>query len=420
MHRFVAALLAAASCASVAQAQTSPPVEAADVLTLDEALAEAGVASPSNEAAAAGVRAAEAARTVAGLRPNPSVSATTENVTGTGPYRGFDQAETTVTFSVPLELGGKRGARIGVADARTGRAQLEATITLADVRLRVTQAYIEAAAAERRLTVARDQLQIANEALRVAKDRVMVGESPPIDEQRTSVTQINAQTALDRAERAFQVAKDNLALLTGQPLTQPLDQAWFDRTPSYGPEVPATAEGTLAYAAARADLRIADANVRLARSQRVPDLTLSAGPRRLSATGDTALVVGVSLPIPFFNNGRASISQAQAERSQAEARQRAAKLDASQDIANARRDRDNAQASVRASGPALAAATEAARIARLGYGRGKFDQLVLLDAERTLAETRTAAIDTLADYHDAEARLARLTAPAPASSGDNQ
>ncbi|MEO7170835.1 MAG: TolC family protein, partial [Sphingomonas sp.] len=314
MHRFVAALLAAASCAGVAQAQTSPPVEAGEVLTLDSALAQAGVSSPQAEAAAAGIRAAEAGRTVAGLRPNPSVSAQSENVVGSGPYRGFDQAETTVTFSMPLELGGKRGARIGVADARIGRAELEAAITRADVRLRVTQAYIEAVAADRRLTIARDQLRIANESLRVARDRVMVGESSPIDEQRTSVAQINAQTGLERAERGFQVARDNLALLLGQPLAGTFDQAWFDRVRAVGPDVRPTADGTLAYAAARADLLIADANVRLARSQRVPDLTLSAGARRLSATGDTAAVLGISVPLPFFNNGRASVSQANAER----------------------------------------------------------------------------------------------------------
>ncbi|WCM26112.1 TolC family protein [Sphingomonas sp. QA11] len=420
MHRFVAALLAAASCAGVAQAQTSPPVEAGEVLTLDSALAQAGVSSPQATAATAGIRAAEAGRTVAGLRPNPSVSAQSENVVGSGPYRGFDQAETTVTFSMPLELGGKRGARIGVADARIGRAELEAAITRADVRLRVTQAYIEAVAADRRLIIARDQLRIANESLRVARDRVMVGESSPIDEQRTSVAQINAQTGLERAERGFQVARDNLALLLGQPLAGPLDQAWFDRVRAVGPEMRPTGEGTLAYAAASADLLIAGANVRLARSQRVPDLTLSAGARRFSATGGTAAVLGISVPLPFFNNGRASVSQANAELNQAGARRRAIKLDAEQDIAIVQRDRDNAAASVRASGPALAAAMEAARIARLGYGQGKFDQLVLLDAERTLAETRDAAVDALAQYHDAEARLARLIAPAPASSGDNQ
>lgn len=369
-------------------------MEAGYVLTLGSALAKAGASSPQAEAATQGIRAAEACRTLAGLRPNPSVSAQTENVVGTGPYRGFDQAETKVSFSMPLELGGKRGARVGVAEARIGRAELEAAIARADVRLRVTQAYIEAVAADRRLTIARAQLHIVNEALRVAKDRVVVGKSSPIDERRTSVAQIDAQTGLESAERAFQVARDNLGLLLGQSVTGALDHGWFDRVRTYGPDVRPTAGGTLAYAAARADLRVADANVRLARSQRVPDLTLNGGTRRSARPMPSAIRPKHGSVPP--------------------------RLDAEQDIAIAQRDRDNAAASVHASGPALAAATEAARITRLGYGQGKFDQLILLDAERTLVETRNAAVDALAEYHDAEARLARLTAPAPASTGDNR
>lgn len=420
MHRVVAALLAAASCTGLAEAQTSPPAVAHDVITLDEALARAGSSSPSTEAAGAGVRAAEAARTAAGLRPNPTVSAESENVVGTGPYRGFNEAETTVRFEMPIELGGKRGARVGVADARTYRARLDAAIALADVRLRVTQSYIEAVAAGRRVTIAQDQLRIASEALRVARDRVMVGAVSPIDEQRASVQQINARTEVQRAERAERVARQNLQLLIGDPIPGALDQAWFDRVGGYGPDATVRAEGTLAYAAARADFRIADANVRLARSQRVPDLTVIAGAKRLSATNDTAAVVGVSVPLPFFNNGRAAIAQARAERDQADAQQRAARLETEQEISNVQRDRDNAAASVRASAPALEAAAEAARIARIGYSQGKFDQLILLEAERTLAETRSTAIDALAAFHDAEARLARLTVPAPQLSGDSE
>ena len=85
-----------------------------------------------------------------------------------------------------------------------------------------------------------------------------------------------------------------------------------------------------------------------------------------------------------------------------------------QDIARAQVEVANAATSARnASGPALASATEAARIARIGYREGKFGQLDLLDAERTLSETRTAAIDALATYPDAKARLERLVAAAP-------
>lgn len=414
MHRLIAAFMAAASCAGIAQAQTSPPAVAGAPLSLEDALAQAGAASPSTEVATAGIRAADASRTLAGLRPNPELSVVTENVSGTGPYRGFNQAETTVGFALPLELGGKRSARIAVAGARGDRARIEAAIAIADLRLRVTQTYIEALAAERRLEVAGDQARIAGEGLRVASDRVQVGASSPIEEQRAAVLQINAQTALEKARREVETTRGNLARLTGRAVIAPLDMAWFGRTAMFGPAEPVPIDGTLALAAATADLATADAQVRLARSQRIPDVTLSAGTRRLSATGDQAAVFGVAIPLPFFNNGRAAIGVAHAERDQAEARRRLAILDAEQAIARAQADVANAATAARAAnGPVLAAALEAARIARIGYGGGKFSQLELLDAERTLSETRAAATDALASYHDAQARLRRLISPAP-------
>ena len=107
MKSLWAAMLAAPLCALPAQAQTSPPSAGGDVLTLDEALADAGVTTPLTQAAEAGVWAAEAGRSVAKLRPNPSVSVDTENALGTGPYRGFDESDTTVAFALPVELGGK-------------------------------------------------------------------------------------------------------------------------------------------------------------------------------------------------------------------------------------------------------------------------------------------------------------------------
>ena len=161
--------------------------------------------------------------------------------------------------------------------------------------------------------------------------------------------------------------------------------------------------------------------MRLARSQRVPDLTVSASARRLEQTNDVAAVFGISIPLNVFNNGRASIALAEAQREQSDARRRVALLDAEQDVATAQAEAENAATTARnAAGPALAAATEAARIARIGYREGKFGQLDLLDAERTLLETRTAAMDALAAHHDAQARLERLTAAAPLSKDDHR
>ena len=417
MSRFLAAVAAAALFVNPAAAQDAPPVAAP--LTLDAALAAARQTSPALEAASADLRASSAARTVAGLRPNPSLEAQTENVAGSGPYRGFDSAETTVGFALPIELGGKRSARIGVAEAQGARARVDAAIAEADLTLRVTQAFVAAVAAERRIGVAREQAGIAAEAFRAASVRVRAGRASPIEEQRADVLRINAEAAAARAGRDAGVARDMLARLIGRPVTAGLDLAWFDRIDGYGPSARAGADGTLALASADAEVTTANAQVRLARSQRIPDVTLSAGTRRLEATNDTAAVFGVSVPLPLFNNGSAGVAQARAERDRADARRRMVRLDADQAIASAEAEVANAAADARnATGPALAAALEAARIARIGYREGKFSQLDLLDAERTLTETRATAIDALAAWHDARARLQRLTSAVPTITKD--
>ena len=123
MHRLLAALMAATACANIAQAQTAPPADAGQtqssgtplalagpVFSVDHALDLAGVVSPALEAASADVRAAEAGRQVAGLRPNPTVTVEAENVAGSGQYRGTQSLEATTSLTLPLELGGKRSA----------------------------------------------------------------------------------------------------------------------------------------------------------------------------------------------------------------------------------------------------------------------------------------------------------------------
>src|SRR3546814_20524239 len=110
----------------------------------------------------------------------------------------------------------------------------------------------------------------------------------------------------------------------------------------------------------------------------------------------------------MFNNGRAALSQATAERQSADARRRLTALDVDQAIARAQADAANAATNAAAaSGPALAAAEEAARIARIGYREGKFGQPDLLDAQRTPAQPPAAAIDALPSYPNTQAPIGR-------------
>lgn len=419
MYRIVVALLAATSCAAIVQAQEKEPEVrqlSGALLTLEDAVALAGGSAPAAEAAAADVDAASAARRVAGLRPNPELSVEVENFVGTGPYNGVNGADVTASVAIPIELGGKRQARIAVADAATHRAQIAQAIAQADIRLQVTELYVQASAAEVRVAITEDQFRIAGDTARAATIRVQAGRASPLEQERAEVARVTAEAEVDKARRLAAAARANLARRIGRQISGSLDIAILGGPGGsmMGPPRPVSTAGTLALAAADADLATADAGVRLARSQRAPDLTVGPGVRRLEATNDVAAVFSVSLPLPLFNNGRASVDQANAERRRADAQRRATALNVEQQIGDAEVEAANAAAAARvASGPALSSAMEAARIARIGYREGKFGQLELLDAERTLTDMRVASIEALVSYQLAKARLERLTAPAP-------
>lgn len=415
MKQMVAALLAAACCASAqAQEPGAVPVQRGKVFTLAEALGEAESVAPSGALADAGERFAAAERMIAGLRPNPTADVEVENILGSGPYSGVRAIETTASVSWPIEMGGKRSSRIAVADAKARRAAIETAILRADLKLAVTEIYIEAVAAEERMGTAREQVRIAAEAFRAADVRVRAGRASPIEVQRAEVARINADAEAQRAGRNVLSARMRLEQRLDRSNIGPLDTNWFSRISNvHGPATSAGSAGTLAMEAAKADLATAEAQVRLAHSQRLPDVSAGVGGRRFD-NGDMAMVFNFSVPLPILNNGQAAIEQAGAGRVQAEARKRAIAIEANDAIIRAQAEVANAAAAAfAASGPALAAAEETARIARIGYREGKFGQLDLLDAERTLAETRAAAIDALEAYHRAEARLARLMTPSP-------
>ncbi|WBO21530.1 TolC family protein [Sphingomonas abietis] len=421
MHRVIAAVLAVTACASTAQAQTSDGPPDGPILTLAQAIERARASAPSLDAAHAGIRAADAGRRVAGLRPNPTASADIENVGGSRAYHGIEAPKQTVAIGLPLELGGKRPARIAVAESQRGRAGLDQALAEAELRESVTDAYVETIAAERRLGASREQARIAGETVHGAQARVEAGKASPLERQRADVLHIAADADVQKSARLATLARANLERRLGQPIAGRLDQAWFERIEAYGPVRLPDGMASLPVAAATADRRTAEALLRLARAQRIPDVTVSTGVRRLPATNSVAAIFGVSVPLPLFNSGSAAIEQATAERDKADAQRRSAMLDTERQIAQAQAELANAQAAATtAVGPALAAALEAARIARIGYREGKFAQLDLLDAERSLSETRTTAIDALAAYHRAQARLERLAATLPSSREDDR
>lgn len=398
------ALLGVATIAMAAFASTA----SAESLTLAQALERAQAGSPVIAAAEANVRAAEGRARQAGLRPNPEVSVEVENFTGSGPYAGFESVESTFALEQRLELGGKRGARVNAAQAEVEAARLRVAVARADVARDVRGAYAEVLAAEDRALLAKQAVERAEDLARVVTTLVDVGREPPLRALR-------AQAAVDQARARAQAADADLAsarralatllgvegagveVVRGEPETAPVGP--LDPTESVDVKL------------AEAETEAARATVKRERTGSAPDVTLQAGIRRFEESGDQAVIIGFSAPIPIVDRNQGNVAAARADVDGAEARQRQALAE------SVRRARD-AEAAVRAADARVVVletrivpqAEEALRLARLGYEAGKFPLLEVIDAQDALATAREDLIAARLDRARAIAALQRAAA----------
>ncbi|HWD33915.1 MAG TPA: TolC family protein [Pseudomonas sp.] len=375
------------------------------VLTLDNALQTAQANNPELAVARWGIDIAEGERRQAGVLPNPELSWEVEDT------RNGSQT-TTVSVSQMFELGGKRGARLGVAGRDSELAGLELERQGNALRAEVIGAFEAAVQAQEGLQLAEQSLRLSERALHVVQGRVKAGSASPVEATRAQVQLSEVRLELGRAEQALTVAYQQLAAATGAPVAD------FSRVESVGNEEPSVPSRTqlLERLEQTPDMRLArtqidqtDAALNLARTQRIPDLTVSVGSQYSETDRERVNVVGLSLPIPLFDRNQGNIlaaarraDQARDQRNGAELRLRSEVIQALAQWSTAAQEVQDFDRSI------LPSAQQAVDAATRGFERGKFAFLDVLDAQRTLVAARLQYLQAQAQRSEARVRLERI------------
>jgi cobalt-zinc-cadmium efflux system outer membrane protein len=389
------------------------PPEPTGALQLRDALAAALLRNPDLAADAYEVRAREAALVQTGAHPNPTVTVEVEDFAGSGDSSGVDTAQTTVLLGQLIELGGKRGARIDAAAAARDLASWDYEVRRIDVLVRTAGAFVDVLAAQERHRLAGEAVEIARSAQRVAEARLRAGVGSPAEEIRAGVQVDAAEVELEHSEHGLATTRQALAA-TWAGL-----EARFDRADGNLEKLPAIpSEGDLAkrleaspdVARWQTELAQRDALRARARSERVPDVTLHAGPRRLSGPDDTALVVIASIPLPVWNRHRGAVAEAEHRLARGEAEARGARVRAAAALAAARIGLEAASEEATLLRTRVIPGTErAVEALRRGYRQGRFAQIEVLDAERARLAAREQYVAALSEAHHSAQQIERLT-----------
>ncbi len=409
LPRLVACFLSLMAAATYAGPIASAPTPAG--LTLAAAQARVAQSNAALQALAHDIAAHDGLVQQAGVLPNPELSGLVED-------RQRATRTTTIQLTQPIELGGKRGARIGAAQAERDLAHATLHARRAELCADTSMAFHTLLAAQARLELADTTASLARQALAGATSRVATGKNSPVDETRARIAVSGADIDLVQARGDAAIARDALAALwggSGDDIGRAEGQ--LDQLPD-APALPlllARLQQAPALVRARIELQRRLALGRVESARRLPDLALTVGSKNDEQLGRRQAVFGVSLPLPLFdrNQGRVHESAQRTEQARAELTAATAALAGQLRIAHKRLAMARTQAaSLQADH--LPAARSTYDAARKGYEYGKFGILDVFDAQRVLLQAQAQQLRVLADAHGAAADIERILGAAGA------
>ena len=395
------------------QPPAATPFEPEGVLTLRQALELALRHSLDLAAAAHGVRAAEGNARQAGKLPNPEVEIGAEEFGGSDSRKGYGAAQTSLGLNQPVELGGKRGKRQRVAQSEARLAGWAYEAQRLDVLTRTQKAFVDVLVAQGQLALAESLLAVAEEVRQAAAERVKGGKVPRLEETKAGVEVTAARIARDRARRELETARKQLVAAWGGTAPGFTEARGNLDAVSDSPPLKALAaalDDAPEVARWNEEVVLGRAAVALAKAERMPTVGVSAGISRFEDDGSYAGTVGLSVPLPLFDRNVDGILAAQHRTTRAEYEQRAARLRAMTELIEAHSRLETARGEALAiQAELLPGAQQAFAAAQAEYREGKVRYLEVLDAQRTLNETKARCLDVLAAYQKAAADVERLT-----------
>jgi outer membrane protein, heavy metal efflux system len=386
-------------------AQTPPPATSGETLTFEEAVTRALSANPRIAAARLRAAIARASREVAAERPNPDIRFELEKEAPKEAY----------TVALPVELGGKRGRRIAVADAalRTGEAELSQA--LAELRADVHRAYFARVAASSRRALLEELETLAGRARDAAQARFDAGGAPRLDVLQAQLALDDVRNQAEAARGAEEAARVTLNTLLGFAIERPTPLGTgFDPGPPIDRDAALVQARSASTELTTLDRRLdeARAQLALAHALRTPDIAPEVAlTRRADPEFDSGWRTAVGITVPLFTTHaagvhvqEATIAQLAGERAALEA-QVAGEVAAAATVAGAAR-----QQYLRYRDEILPQAADVEHMAEDAYRLGQTGIGAYLQAVQSTRDVRLRAIQAAADLETARADLERAIA----------
>lgn len=255
------------------------------------------------------VGAQEALIIQADLIPNPELNITAEQL---GEKQdGISPAQGEIRISQRIERGGKRQARVNVASVEREQTRIESAITAIELigELRKTWAQLQYLIGEKKLL--ERQRRVSSELVAAVRRRVEAGGTLSAEVTKAQTSLASDEIEVQRIEREIASTRQAIATFWGGSQEEvSLSGTQDSEKDSAAALVPSAHDDTLRIHALELRVELADRALELERARGVQDVTLGAGYQRLSGIKDDAVLVSLTVPLPFSDRNQGAILSA--------------------------------------------------------------------------------------------------------------
>lgn len=354
---------------------------------------------PELKAAASSVQSATDLRKQAGLIPNPRLFYQSENLRSGMSFP--NDVDTYAYGSEVLEISGKRGARIAMANSNIDRSKFMADLRRREIELRTAQSYWDALRAQFLRELSQQSEGYYREILDYNAKRFNEGKIAAVDLLRVRLEDAKAEAALEASRLAEAQAKQRLAREMGLPAASnwKLSEDFATLNPPGEAAIADTAEKQrVEMQLAQQAVESARANLLAQKAQGRPDLDALFGYKRTS--GMDTMIAGFQVSVPVFDRNQGAVAAAQSDIQTAQSQLAATQQQVQSELALARMAYTTWKRQVTDRyTPLREQAEDVASISRAAFREGGIDLLHLLDAERLRVEAQTSWVEALANYH---------------------
>ena len=319
-----------------------------------------------------------------------------------------------VKLSQEFEIGGQATHRREAAQKELEKATWELRETRQQVRFRVKSQFFTLLTLQEKIERGKGSVALLDRLLAAAKDRVRVGDAPEMILAPAEFALSLAKSDIFELKREYQGNLAELRTLLNLPgeeeITLEGDLKRKESMPDFKSLLESALRNRPDLAARDAERQPAEAEVKLTRSERVPDIEFSAFYMR--EEGNFNIFGGsFSIPLPFFDRKQGELEQALAIKSAANIQYRNLRQTVEKSVRPTWEQYRIAEAGIGLFGEnVLEKFRETLELTQRAYEEGQIEIFQAITAQDRLIEAQLRYLDVLLAYHLARVELEREAA----------